>query len=375
MTEYDTIVVGVGGMGSATAAHLAQRGQRVLGLERFDVPHAKGSSHGVTRIIRKAYYEHPDYVPLLERAYDLWHELDETHPNQLLHTTGCVVAGDEDSEKVVGARESCEEHDIEYDLLTAGEVGDRYPGYDLSEDFVAVVEPEGGFLHVEQCVVAHVAAAHRHGAEIHAREAVLDWEPTADGGVRVETTRESYTADTMVVTAGAWAAKLLPALDAQAVPERQVLGWFHPENSDRFRPESFPVFILDCEEGYFYGFPEYDVPGYKVGKYNHFHEQVAPDEVTDPTLADERVLREFTERYFPDAAGPTMRLETCLFTNSPDEHFVLDTLPDHPQVVVGAGFSGHGFKLSSVVGEILAELAIDGESRHDIDLFSLDRFR
>ncbi|WP_049971346.1 N-methyl-L-tryptophan oxidase [Haladaptatus cibarius] len=374
MTHYDSIVVGVGGMGSAAVSHLAKRGQRVLGLERYDVPHAKGSSHGVTRIIRKAYYEHPDYVPLLSRAYDLWHELDEKHPTQLLHTTGCVVAGPEGSEKVAGARESCEEHDIDYELLSAAEVGERYPGYDLPEDFVAVVEPDGGFLHVEQCVVAHVASAHRHGAEIRAREAVLDWEPTSSGGVMVETDKGSCTADTMVVTAGAWAKNLLPMLQSQAIPERQVLGWFQPESPDQFCPESFPVFILDCEEGYFYGFPEYGIPGYKVGKYNHFHEQVNPDKMAEPNRADERVLREFTERYFPTAAGPTMRLETCLFTNSPDEHFIIDALPDHPQVVVGAGFSGHGFKLSSVVGEILAELAIDGKSRHDIDLFSLDRF-
>ncbi len=374
MTEYDTVVVGVGGMGSATAAHLAKRGENVLGLERYDIPHSMGSSHGVTRIIRKAYYEHPDYVPLLERAYELWDELDATHPTRLLHTTGCIVAGPEGSEKVAGARESCETHGLAFERLSAEEVGERYPGYDLPEGFVAIFEPDGGFLHVEQCVVAHVNEAHRHGAEIRAREGVLDWEPTADGGVRVETREGSYTADTMVVTAGAWAANMLPMLRAEARPERQVLGWFHPDDSEAFQPDSFPVFTMGCEEGYFYGFPEYGVPGYKVGKYNHFHENVSPDDVADPTPADERVLRDFTERYFPDAAGPTMRLETCLFTNSPDEHFIIDVLPDHPQVVVGAGFSGHGFKLSSVVGEILADLAIDGESRHDIELFSLDRF-
>jgi sarcosine oxidase len=374
MTEYDTIVVGVGGMGSAAAAHLAERGQDVLGLERYDVPHSMGSSHGVTRIIRKAYYEHPDYVPLLERAYELWEELDATHPTELLHRTKCVVAGPDGSEKVNGARESAEEHGLAHELLSGAELGERYPGYDLPDEFEAVVEPDGGFLHVEQCVVAHVNAAHRHGAEIHAREGLLDWEPTRDGGVRVETEKDSYTADTMVVTAGAWAANLLPMLETEAVPERQVLGWFQPDHPERFRPDSFPVFIVECEEGYFYGFPEYGVPGYKVGKYNHFHEQVDPDDVAAPTPGDERVLRDFTERYFPDAAGPTMRLETCLFTNSPDEHFIIDTLPDHPQIVVGAGFSGHGFKLSSVIGEILADLSIDGESRHDIDLFSLDRF-
>ncbi|WP_440008435.1 N-methyl-L-tryptophan oxidase [Halomicrococcus sp. SG-WS-1] len=375
MTDYDAIVVGVGGMGSAAAYHLARRGQRVLGLERYDVPHGMGSSHGLTRIIRKAYYEHPDYVPLLERAYELWRELDEDHPSELLHTTGCVVAGPRGSEKVENARESCEEHGIEYETLSAGELGERYPGYDLPDGFEAVVEPAGGFLHVEQCVVAHVEAAHRHGATIRARERVRDWRPTADGGVRVETDRGSYGADSLVVTAGAWTGKLLPGLDDVLTPERQVLGWFQPETPDRFAPDEFPVFILSCDEGDFYGFPRYAVPGFKVGRYNHFRETVDPDEIArEPTAGDERVLREFTERYFPDAAGPTMRLETCMFTNTPDEHFVVDRHPDHPQVVVGAGFSGHGFKMSSAVGEVLADLSVDGTSEHAIDLFRADRF-
>lgn len=202
---------------------------------------------------------------------------------------------------------------------------------------MAVVEPEGGFLHVEQCVIAHVTSTHRHGAEIRARERVLDWESTAEGGVQVETNRDSYTADTMVVTAEAWAAKLLLMLEVRIVPERQVLSWFRPEMPERFQSESFPVFTKSCEEGYFYGFPKYRAPGYKVDKYNHFHERVNSDEVAELTRSDERVLREFTERYFPEAAGPTMRFETCLFTNSLDEHFVLDTLPDHPQVVIGGG--------------------------------------
>ncbi|RBI62101.1 N-methyl-L-tryptophan oxidase [halophilic archaeon] len=375
MSDYDAIVVGVGGMGSAAAYHLARRGQQVLGLERYDVPHGMGSSHGLTRIIRKAYYEHPDYVPLLERAYELWRELDEDHPSKLLHTTGCVVAGPRGSEKVENARESCAEHDIEHETLSASELGERYPGYDLPDGFEAVVEPAGGFLHVEQCVVAHVEAAHRHGATIRARERVRDWRPTADGGVRVETDRGSYGADSLVVTAGAWTGKLLPDLDDVLTPERQVLGWFQPETPDRFAPDEFPVFVLSCEEGNFYGFPRYAVPGFKVGRYNHFRETVDPDEMSrEPTADDERVLREFTERYFPEAAGPTMRLETCTFTNTPDEHFVVDRHPDHPQVVVGAGFSGHGFKMSSAIGEVLADLLVDGTSEHAIDLFRADRF-
>jgi sarcosine oxidase len=371
--HHDAIVVGVGGMGSAATYHLARRGVDVLGLEQFDVPHARGSSHGVTRIIRKAYYEHPDYVPLLERAYDNWRDLDADHPTDLLHRTGCVIAGPPDSDRVEGALASCREHDLAHEVVSGADLGDRYPGYALPDDYRAVVEPEGGFLHCEQCVVAHVEAAHREGATVRAREAVRDWEPTSDG-VRVETGKATYTADTLVVAAGAWARELVPELQGRAEPERQVLGWFQPTEPTRFTPDSFPVFGMSCPEGFFYGFPVYGVPGFKVGKYNHFHESVDPDAVAEPTRDDERVLREFTERYFPDAAGPTMRLETCMFTNSPDEDFIVDFHPEHPQVVLAAGFSGHGFKLSSVVGEMLADLAADGETGHPRELFAIDRF-
>jgi sarcosine oxidase len=373
--DYDAIVVGVGAMGSAATYHLARRGVDVLGLEQFDVPHAHGSSHGVTRIIRKAYYEHPDYVPLLERAYENWHDLDAGYPTDLLHTTGCVVAGPPGNDKVAGALESCREHDLAHEVVSGADLSGRYPGYEIPDDYQAVVEPEGGFLHCEQCVVAHVEAAHAEGATVRAREPVADWEPTPDGGVRVETEKGAYTADSLVVAAGAWARELVPELQGLAEPERQVLGWFQPDHPEQFDPADFPVFGLTCPEGYFYGFPRYGVPGFKIGKYNHRNEQVDPDRVAEPTAADERVLRECVERYFPDADGPTMRLETCLFTNSPDEDFVVDFHPEHPQVVLAAGFSGHGFKLSSAIGELLADLAVDGESDLPRDLFRLDRFR
>jgi sarcosine oxidase len=375
MTDrYDAIVLGVGGMGSAAAYHLARRGQDVLGLERFDIPHDAGSSHGITRIIRKAYFEHPAYVPLLQRAYDLWADLEERSGRDLLYRTGSLDVGVPESEVFEGSRRSCVEHDLDHEVLTAAEVNERFPGYDLPEEYRAVYQPEGGFLVPEQCIVAHVEAAQAEGAEIRAREPVADWTETADGGVRVTTSKGTYEAETLVVTAGAWVDEFVPALDGLAVPERQVLGWFQPDDPEAFAPENFPVFIVDDDGEEWYGFPTYDVPGFKLGWFRHFREETDPDDVADPRPEDERVLREFTAEWFPDAAGPTMRLATCMFTNTPDGHFVLDTLPDRPQVVVGGGFSGHGFKFASVVGEILADFAVEGETDHPTERFAVDRF-
>ncbi|WP_129113486.1 N-methyl-L-tryptophan oxidase [Halegenticoccus tardaugens] len=373
--RYDAIVIGVGGMGSATAYHLARRGVDVLGLERYDVPHARGSSHGITRIIRRAYYEHPSYIPMVERAYELWDDLAERTGRDILHRTGSIDAGSEDDVVFRGSVESCERYDIPHEVLAGGEVNDRFPGYRLPEDHMAVYQPDGGFVVPEQAIVAHAEEAQAAGGEIRARERVTDWSETAEGGVRVETDKGTYEAETLVLAAGAWNRKFADALSGLAVPERQVLAWFQPEAPERFEPDRFPVWNLSVPEGRFYGLPIYDVPGMKLGRYHHLDEQVDPDEYqTEPQPADERILREFAERYFPEGAGPTMRLATCLFTNSPDEHFILDTLPDHPQVTVGAGFSGHGFKFASAIGEALADLAVDGETDRPIDMFGLDRF-
>ncbi len=373
--RYDVIVIGVGGMGSATTAHLARRGIDVLGIERYDVPHTKGSSHGITRIIRRAYYEHPSYIPLIERAYELWDDLAEETGREIIHRTGSIDAGPEGNIVFEGSVRSCEEHDIPHEVLTSEEVTERFPGYRLPEEHMALYQPDGGFVVPEQSIVGHAETAQAAGAEIRARERVHDWSETTDGGVRVRTDKGTYEAESLVLAAGAWNAAFADVLEGLAVPERQVLGWFQPETPSMYEPENFPVWNLSVPEGRFYGLPIYDVPGYKVGKYHHRDEQVDPDEYnTEPAPEDEALLREFTENYFPEAAGPTMRLATCMFTNSPDEHFILDTLPDYPQVVVGAGFSGHGFKFASVIGEILADLAVDGETDHPIEMFGLERF-
>jgi len=373
--HYDAIVLGVGGMGSAAIYHLARRGRRVLGFEQFDIPHELGSSHGITRIIRLAYYEHPSYLPLLRRAYELWRDLQAAAGEQLLFLTGSVDAGPPDSQVFEGSRKSCEIYGLAHEVFDSAELTRRFPGYRLPASTMAVFQPEGGFLTPERCIVAHVNLALAAGAEIHAREPVLAWEPTANG-VRVRTARGVYEADKLVLSAGAWIAKLATPLAQVAVPERQVLAWFQPARPDWFGPQRFPVFNVLVEEGRYYGLPVYGVPGFKLGRYRHLDETVDPDTVDRAShLRDEEILRHFAERYFPAGAGPTMGLRACMFTNTPDGHFILDVHPEYPQVCIASPCSGHGFKFCSVVGEILADLAERGSTRHDIAMFRLARFK
>jgi sarcosine oxidase len=374
--RYDAIVIGLGGMGSATAFHLARRGRRVLGLEQYGLLHDRGSSHGLTRIIRLAYHEHPSYVPLLRRAYELWHELEQLSGERLLITTGSIEGGPEDGPLFQGALEAARIHDLSHEVLDVAELRRRFPAYgDFEPSTHVVLQPDGGFLLAERTLLAHINQAVRHGAELHFHEPVLDWEPTADGGVRVASARATYEADRLVICAGPWAGRLVPRIASLAVPERQVLAWLQPTRPELFAPDRFPVFVLDVEEGNYYGFPEHDVPGFKFGRYHHLREPMDPD---DPDRAthpeDEAILRAFAARYFPGGAGPTILLKACIFTNSPDEHFVIDRLPDASQVSIAAGFSGHGYKFCSLVGEVMADLALDGATSHAIGLFSLSRF-
>jgi sarcosine oxidase len=373
MQTYDSIVLGAGSMGSAALYHLARRNLRVLALDQFDVPSDRGASAGVNRIIRLAYAEHPAYVPLLRRAYELWRDLERVADERLLLITGGIDAGLEGGEIVVGSLRSCKEHDLAHEVLTATELRRRFPGYVLPDDVVAVYQRDGGFLMSERCVVAHINAALALGAEVHGRERVRGWEPFRDG-VRVITDRTRYQARTLVVTAGPWTAQLLPNLARVVVPERQVLLWANPKRPEHFDPQHFPVFNMEVAEGRFYGFPVYHVPGFKLGKYHHRREQVNPDSVDRNCYPeDEQVLRRAIRGYFPDADGPTLAMKVCLFSNTPDEHFIIDSLPDARHVVIAAGFSGHGFKFCSVVGEILADLVVNQSTRFRLELFSLNR--
>jgi len=372
---FDSIVVGVGGMGSATCYELAKRGKRVLGLERFGIPHDFGSSHGQTRIIRLAYYEDPSYVVLLKRAYQLWDEIAKRAGEQLLYITGSIDAGTADSWVFKGSHESAMQYDLAHEVLTGNDMARRFPAYRFPDEILGLYQPQGGFVLPERSIVAYVNATLAMGGAVHGYEQVQEYVATSGGGVRVTTDRGTYEAGSLVFTGGAWSANLLPFLAGLAVPERQALAWLQPTVPAYFARERMPVFNVEVPEGRFYGFPEYGIPGFKFGKYGHFGEQGDADFLPRTvTRADEDLLRDFAVRYFPDGAGPTMNLKACLFTNSPDGHFILDRHPEMPQVSFAAGFSGHGYKFASVIGEIMADLAEHGKSRHDIGFFRLDRF-
>ena len=372
--EFDCIVIGVGAMGSSTLYNLAKRGRRVLGLEQFDIPHAEGSSHGVNRIIRLAYYEHPSYVPLLRRAYELWSEIETIAGEQLIYKTGSIDTAPAGHEVFEGSLESCLLHDIPHRVLNHAQINEQFPGYQLPVGHMGILQQDGGFVLSERSIVAYANAAMSEGAEIHAREVVSGWEPDRRG-VRVFTDRGEYTAERLVITAGAWTSGLMPILEGLAVPERQVLAWLQPIDGSLYTPEVFPVFNAYFDEGRYYGFPVFGIPGFKVGRYHHLEEIIDLDSTIKTVNGeDEALLRSAVKKYFPKANGTTMTLKTCMFTNTPDEHFIVDSLPGNTQVVVAAGFSGHGFKFASVIGEILSDLAIKGETEHDIDLLKIDRF-
>jgi sarcosine oxidase len=375
MPAFDVIVAGTGAMGAQTCWHLARRGKRVLGLDRFDIPNAMGSSHGVHRIIRLAYFEHPLYVPILRRAYSLWRETEQLAGEQLLFVTGSMDIGPEGSAVISGSLESCRVHNLDHELLSADEVHRKYPGYRLPANFRAVYQLEGGFVASERAIVTAVNLAMQAGAVIHGREALIDFAPLAGGGVRVRTDRSTYEAGHLVVAAGAWIGELVPALKTFAVPERQVLGWFRPKVPDHYRLGAFPVSNLKSDAGHFYQFPVWNVPGFKIGLYHHLGEKGAAHTLSrEPNARDEAALRRGVEQFFPDAGGDILALRTCIFTNTPDEHFVIDHMPGFPEVIVASPCSGHGFKFSSAIGEILADMATGLAPHFDLAPFSMARF-
>jgi sarcosine oxidase len=374
--SWDAIIVGAGAMGSAAAYHLAKRGQRVLVLEQFGIAHERGSSHGLTRIIRLAYFEHPSYVPLLRRAFELWRELEQSAGRRLLHVTGSIDAGHPDSRTVRGSLHSCQVHDLPHEVLTAAELSARCPGYALPSDYLAVLQPDGGFLIPEACIEAHIALAVAAGADVRTGVKALTLAATPGGGVVVHTADQAFEAAQVVVAAGPWLPILVPALAPLLQVERQVLAWFETEDHDAFAPARFPVFNLDHDGEHWYGFPEFGVPGFKFGCYHHLQETVDPDALDRDAVRpqDIDILRRGVAACFPGANGEVRMSKVCLFTNTPDEHFILDRFPDAPQIVLASPCSGHGFKFASVVGEVVADLVQRDATPHDISLHRFARF-
>jgi sarcosine oxidase len=366
---YDVAVVGLGAMGSHTALELATRGRRVLGIDRHRPPHTLGSTHGRTRIIREAYFEEPLYVPIVQRAYDLWRRLEERSGARLLTVTGGLMLGASDSEVVVGARASAVEHDLPYEELSARQVRERFPAYAVPDEHEAILEPRAGFLEPEAAVEATLALAAAAGAELRFDEPVRELEGNA-----LRTARGTYVADRVVVAAGPWLPELVPGLAALFTAARQPLLWLDPQEPALFTPERFPVFVWEWKPGWaFYGFPDVG-DGFKVAVHHH-GEATTPDAV-DRRLRpdDEEAIRELVRRFFPAGDGELREFAVCLYTNTPDEHFVIDRLPDDERVLVASPCSGHGFKFAPAVGEILADLATGESPRFDLAPFALRRF-
>jgi sarcosine oxidase len=376
---YDVIVVGLGGMGSDAAYQLAGHGKKVLGLERHTPAHDRGSSHGGSRLIRQAYFEDPAYVPLVLRAYELWERLEAETGQDLMTLCGGLMLGRRGSEVLEGSLRSAREHDLPCELLEVEEVKRRFPTLAPDPETVALYEGRAGFVRPEATITAHLERAVILGAELHFEEPVLSWgvSPSEDR-VRVETPVATYEAERLVITAGAWAPALLADLGLPLQPERRVIYWFEPEGgTEPFFPGSFPVFIWEPNDGNTFScFPL--LAGERGVKTVFFRAGGVPctPETLDRQVRDEEIgfMREYLDEYVPSLAGRCLETVVCMYTNTPDEHFVIDLYPGHPQVSFASPCSGHGYKFASVVGEILADLAADGATRHPIEMFSSSRF-
>ena len=377
---YDVIVVGLGGMGSAAAYHLARRGKRVLGLERFTPAHDRGSSHGGSRIIRQAYFEDPAYVPLVLRAYELWREVERAAGAELLTITGALMIGGPQSEVVAGSLRSARQWDLEHEILDAAALQSRFPAFASSPDTMAVYEAQAGVVRPEAAVAAHLDLAAGAGAELRFSEPVVRWEADGSGiGVTVTAAGGVARADRLVLCPGAWAPELLSDLGVPLAVERQVQFWFQPAGAlDPFLPGRHPVWVWDGEgDGQPYGVPALDGPdgGVKTAWFRRGR-PCTPDSLDRNVSAVEvEAMTEVLRARIPLLPGRFLRAAACMYTNTPDQHFVVAAHPLHPQVVVACGFSGHGFKFAPVIGEILADLVIDGATARPIALFDPSRFR
>lgn len=372
---YDGIVLGTGGVGSTALYHLAQRGAKVLGIDRFPPGHDRGSSHGETRVIRLAYHEHPDYVPLLQRAYALWETMEQTRPESLYVQTGILEMGPETGGVVSGVLEAARLHNLEVETLTATEIEKRYAGLRVPASMAGVFEARAGFLRVEACVKAFADEAVKHGASLQTGETVLSWSSDGDG-IAVETDRGRYRTGRLVVTAGAWAPQFLASLDIDFRVLRKPLLWYRTQTSDYRVENGFPVWLFETDLGAIYGFPEIDDMGFKLA------EHTGGTEIADPlqpdrnlNAADRRPLETIINRHFPGVSTDCLHHAVCMYTVSPDEHFVIDRHPDDPRICFVAGLSGHGFKFASALGEIMSDLALDGETELPIAFLGLDRLR
>ncbi len=375
MNRFDVIVLGAGGIGSAALYQLARRGVRVLGIDRFSPPHDRGSSHGQTRVIRQAYFEHPDYVPLLVESYRGWRELEQFANRRLFNQVGLIQAGPADGVVVPGVLRAAATHGLAVEQMTAGGVRRRWPGLAIPDELSGVFEPAAGYLLVEDCVRAHLEAASAAGGKLLTETEVASW--TADGQeVRVRTERGEMRADRLIITAGAWAGRLLADLKVPLLIRRKSLFWFTTDAPEYDVSRGFPVFLFELPVGIYYGFPKLDERGVKFAEHSGGRLVENPLEVDRSIDPDEQHrLVDVLAMHLPGVSSNVTDHTVCLYTMSPDENFIVDRHPNHPSVVFAAGLSGHGFKFAPVLGKALAELALDGGTELPIKFLSLARLR
>jgi sarcosine oxidase len=372
MPSYQAIVIGTGGVGSAALFHLAARGARVLGLDRFPPGHDRGSSHGQTRIIRLAYFEHPDYVPLLRRAYELWEELGHRRGRPLYHEIGLLQIGPPAGTVVSGVRRSALEHGLEIEELDAAEIARRFPGFRAADHWTGLFERRAGYLEVEACVVAHAEEAVRLGAELRTGLTVHGWK-SGKNGITVTTDAGDFHAERLILTPGPWAPQLLADLSLPLTVRRKHQFWY-PAGPAYQADHGCPAYLFETPGGVFYGLPQIDERGLKAA------EHTGGPLVSDPLSVDRTVdtaeqarVERFLSAHLPGVSRPFARHSVCMYTLTPDEHFIVDRHPADPRVVLAAGLSGHGFKFTCVLGEALADLALSGATRLPIGFLSLSR--
>ncbi len=376
--HYDVLVAGLGTMGAATCSYLAGRGLKVLGIEQFDIPHDLGSHSGFTRIIRKAYYEHPDYVPLLQRSYELWKEQEQKTGQLLYHETGILYLGEPSSSVLSGSLESSRLYNIPVEKWDTGKAKALFPQFQFPAHWDVLWEPEAGYLDVNKCISSYYTTALNAGAEIHTREKIKSWQDYGDH-ISLKTSRDIYTSSKLVITAGPWTKDLTTSLPLQVT--RQVLAWLEMPDPERYRHPAFPCWFLhDPDKGMYYGFPvsstgdPAEPRGIKLAL--HMPGQHGNPDHLDRGIhqEDQAIIRYFLDRYMPQAKSTATYYKTCMYTYSPDEHFIVDYLPGtDKKVAVACGFSGHGFKFAPVIAEILTDLALQNPPSPAAAFLSLKR--
>ena len=373
-SKFDVAIIGGGSMGIATAYYLAKGGQKVVVIDRFTIPNIYGSHHGETRILRLGYGNGGTYVPLVKESLKLWRELENETGITLYNQTGAITVGFPDSSFVKETIESSIKYDLAYEELDAKSLMDRWPGISVPKDYVACYDPESGFLYSEECIKAYKEQCEKLGVTILENQGVEDIQ-ISENEVSIITKDSTYVAHKVIITAGAWIPKLLPELNLPIKPLRKTFGWF--ETSGDLYDNNFPCYVFDTHDvGHYYGFPDFNGLGLKIGRMD-LGEEIDPDALNrdfDSTPKEEADLRSFLSRYMPQANGNLNAGKVCMFSMTPDEDFIIDFHPEHSNILIAGGFSGHGFKFASAIGKTLSELAINGTSSQDISFLSLDRF-